>query len=60
MKGVIAYMLGPNSQYRCLDASQGVDSNGVIPEDNNGSFEYPDAVEENYSKKDLRMEEGGV
>lgn len=52
-------MLGPNSQYGCLDKSHEVESDGVLPEGEN-AFEYPDDVEKDYSKEDLEMEEGGV
>lgn len=55
---LIAYMLGPESQYDCRDLSHEVDSDGVLEE--NGTFEYPDAVVENYSRRDVEMKKGGV
>lgn len=52
------YMLSPGSHYVCLDGSLEIDSDGEP--DNQGFYRYPPTISENYVRKDIVMEQGGV
>ncbi|KAJ9130462.1 hypothetical protein NKR23_g12192 [Pleurostoma richardsiae] len=56
--GLVAYMLGSGSRWVCLDGSHGLDEDGKLVE--NGTLQLSDTVLENYAKRELRMEAGGV
>lgn len=57
-KKLIVYMLGPGSQYVCLDGSLVIDSDGEP--DGQGFYRYPPTVSENYVRKEIIMKQGGV
>jgi len=56
--GLVAYMLGSESQWACRDGSHRLDSNGELLAD--GTLRVPDALLQPYPKKEIKMEEGGV
>lgn len=57
-KKLTVYMLGPGSQYACLDGSLAIDSDGEP--DDQGFYRYPPTVSEDYVRKEIIMEKGGV
>lgn len=57
-KKLTVYMLGPGSQYACLDGSLVIDSDGEP--DDKGFYRYPPTVSEKYVRREIIMEQGGV
>lgn len=52
------YMLGSASKLICCDGSLSLDSDGKLGQ--YGSIHIPDDLLENYPKRHIEMEEGGV
>ncbi|KAI9717854.1 MAG: hypothetical protein M1812_004381 [Candelaria pacifica] len=56
--GVVVYMVGSGSKWTCCDSSHRLGSDGELVA--NGTFRIPEEVLQNYARREVEMEEGGM